>query len=72
MWLMLPLTILSVTLCCLTGLVIYAVYSDCDPLAACHIKRKDQIVPYFVVDILGGAYGIPGLFLSSLVCGTLR
>ena len=54
------------------GLVIFAVYVDCDPLKAGYIKKKDQIIPYYVMDKLGHLKGLPGIFLATLFSGALR
>ncbi|RXG58457.1 Sodium-coupled monocarboxylate transporter 2, partial [Armadillidium vulgare] len=34
------------------GLVAYSTYAGCDPMALGLIKKKDQILPYFVIDKL--------------------
>eukprot|EP00118_Oscarella_pearsei_P004451 m.19086 g.19086 ORF g.19086 m.19086 type:complete len:555 (+) comp27783_c0_seq2:201-1865(+) len=72
-WLVLPFTLLTVTLCALSGLVIYAVYAkqQCDPVGAHLICKDDQILPYFVVDVLSGIPGLAGLFVSCIVSATL-
>ena len=31
-----------------------------------------QILPYFVMHVLGSLYGVPGLFMACLFSGTLR
>jgi len=51
--------------------VIYAFYADCDPISAERIKKGDQILPYFVMHVLGSLYGVPGLFVACLFSGTL-
>ena len=48
-----------------TGLVLYAFYQvKGDPLAAGHITKADQILPYFVVNELPA--GLPGLFIAAI------
>lgn len=42
-WLNVPGLIIIVTLCCLDGLVIFAVYSGCDLRAAKRITSNDQV-----------------------------
>jgi branched-subunit amino acid ABC-type transport system permease component len=32
----------------------------------------DQLLPLFVMDVMGGYAGLPGLFVGGLVCGSLR
>ncbi|XP_046813768.1 sodium-coupled monocarboxylate transporter 2-like [Vespa crabro] len=54
-----------------TGLIIFAKYYDCDPLLSKTIKRADQILPYYVMDVAGNVPGLPGLFLAGLVSAAL-
>lgn len=42
------------------GIILYAYYVDCDPFTAGMIKNSDQILPYFIMDVLGNRKGIPG------------
>ncbi|XP_068732400.1 sodium-coupled monocarboxylate transporter 1-like [Montipora capricornis] len=70
-WINLPLSIFAVSLCALCGCVIYAFYADCDPISSNLIKKGDQILPYFVMHVLGSFYVIPGLFMACLFSGTL-
>ncbi|RXG72753.1 Sodium-coupled monocarboxylate transporter 2 [Armadillidium vulgare] len=53
------------------GLVAYANYAGCDPMALGIIKRKEQIIPYFVMDKLSFIPGLPGIFVATLVGGSL-
>ncbi|CAL4068790.1 unnamed protein product [Meganyctiphanes norvegica] len=55
----------------LSGLVVFAVYADCDPLTEGLIDKTDQIMVYFVVDKLGYLPGIPGLFVAAVFSGVL-
>ena len=55
-----------------SGLVGYATYVDCDPLASGKIKKGAEILAYFVMDKLGHIWGLPGLFAATLIGGTLR
>ncbi|XP_015595246.1 sodium-coupled monocarboxylate transporter 1 [Cephus cinctus] len=54
-----------------TGLIIYAKYHGCDPFTSKAIIRKDQILPYYVMDVADGIPGLPGLFLSGLMSASL-
>uniref|UniRef100_A0A8D2LM68 Sodium/iodide cotransporter n=1 Tax=Varanus komodoensis TaxID=61221 RepID=A0A8D2LM68_VARKO len=47
------------------GIVMFALYKDCDPLLAGYISAPDQYVPYLVLDIFEKYPGVPGLFLAS-------
>lgn len=71
LWLQWPiLTSLSLTTS-LAGLVIYANYRGCDPLLAGRITKRDQLLPYFVMDKVGHITGLPGLFLAGIFSGSL-
>ncbi|XP_048584947.1 sodium-coupled monocarboxylate transporter 1-like [Nematostella vectensis] len=70
-WLNIPGLILIVTLCCLDGLVIFAVYSGCDLREDGKISSNDQVLPYFVINKLGHLQGLPGMFTACLYAGAL-
>ncbi|KAB5567063.1 hypothetical protein PHYPO_G00228500 [Pangasianodon hypophthalmus] len=53
------------------GMVMYALYSHCDPLKSGRISAPDQYMPYFVLDIFRELPGFPGLFLACAYGGTL-
>ncbi|XP_010011356.1 PREDICTED: sodium/iodide cotransporter, partial [Nestor notabilis] len=53
------------------GLVMFALYKDCDPLLAGYISAPDQYMPYLVLDIFKTSPGVPGLFLACAYSGTL-
>ena len=36
------------------------------------IDKADQIVPFFVMDVLGNLPGLPGLFVAGIFSGALR
>ncbi|XP_057371552.1 sodium-coupled monocarboxylate transporter 1-like isoform X2 [Daphnia carinata] len=60
-----------ILLCGVVGLVMYSKYFDCDPLTAKVIDKADQIVPFFVMDVLGDFPGLPGLFVAGIFSGAL-
>ncbi|KAK3863994.1 hypothetical protein Pcinc_030258 [Petrolisthes cinctipes] len=70
-FLLVPYYILLSILMLLVGLVLFATYVDCDPLAAGLIDSKDQILPFYVMDRLSGTPGIAGLFVACLFSGAL-
>lgn len=61
-----------VTLCCSTGLVIYATFASCDPLLTGAIKKSDQLLPYFVMTLTGAIPALPGIFMSGVFSAALR
>ncbi|XP_030646385.1 sodium-coupled monocarboxylate transporter 2 [Chanos chanos] len=54
-----------------SGLIMYAFYATCDPWSANYVSAPDQLMPYFVMDILGSFPGLPGLFVACAFSGTL-
>ena len=49
----------------------YAKYETCDPVAAGIVKKVDQILPYFVMDVGGKIPGLPGLFIAGIFSAAL-
>uniref|UniRef100_A0AAY4CNB9 Sodium-coupled monocarboxylate transporter 2 n=1 Tax=Denticeps clupeoides TaxID=299321 RepID=A0AAY4CNB9_9TELE len=59
------LGLLVILLCSVfSGLIMYTFYAACDPWTAQYIKAPDQLMPYFVMEILGEYPGLPGLFVA--------
>ncbi|XP_028814658.1 sodium-coupled monocarboxylate transporter 2 isoform X2 [Denticeps clupeoides] len=66
------LGLLVILLCSVfSGLIMYTFYAACDPWTAQYIKAPDQLMPYFVMEILGEYPGLPGLFVACAFSGTL-
>ena len=55
----------------LMGIIVYAYYANCDPYTIKHIQEFDQILPYFVMDVLGDKKGLPGVLLAGIFSGSL-
>ncbi|XP_067120884.1 sodium-coupled monocarboxylate transporter 1-like [Centruroides vittatus] len=70
-WINLPALTLLLTLCGLSGLVVYTKYHDCDPILTKQVQAPDQLFPLFVMDTLGNFPGLPGLFVSGIFSGAL-
>ncbi|XP_071098413.1 sodium-coupled monocarboxylate transporter 1-like isoform X1 [Haliotis cracherodii] len=64
--------IILLTIVCLAGIIIFAYYAKkgCDPLSAKYVSNSNQLIPYFVMEVLGYP-GLPGLFISCLFSGAL-
>ncbi|CAF3799168.1 unnamed protein product [Rotaria sp. Silwood1] len=60
-----------VLLTILIGVIMYAYYADCDPYTNKQIEHIDQILPYFVMEVLGDKKGLPGIFLACVFSGSL-
>lgn len=57
---------------CTCGIAIFAYYSikDCDPFTSGKVSNPNQIVVYFVMEVLNYP-GLPGLLVASLFSGAL-
>ncbi|KAI4897167.1 hypothetical protein NFI96_015216 [Prochilodus magdalenae] len=62
---------LIVSSAAICGVVMFALYSHCDPLKSGRISAPDQYMPYMVLDIFRDLPGVPGLFLACAYSGTL-
>ncbi|XP_050096348.1 sodium-coupled monocarboxylate transporter 1-like [Anopheles aquasalis] len=64
-------TVLLLAMCCYNGLLIFAMYHDCDPLTTGLAKAKDQLVPLLVMEVLGEYPGLAGLFVAGIFSAAL-
>ncbi|XP_048467035.1 sodium-coupled monocarboxylate transporter 1-like [Rhincodon typus] len=64
-------TCILFTLSCLCGLVMYAVYENCDPIKANRVSTTDELTPLLVMELFDQMPGFPGLFVASAYSGTL-
>ena len=53
------------------GLIIFSRYLLCDPISSGLVATKDQLLPLFVMDILGQVPGFPGFFVAGVFSGAL-
>lgn len=70
-WLNLPYLCVILLLSCLCGLMIYARYATCDPLLTERIDTTDQLLPYFVMDVLAYKTGVAGVFVTGIFMASL-
>lgn len=56
---------------CLVGLIMYAKYEACDPIATKQIQKVDQILPFFVMEVAGKLPGLPGVFIAGIFSAAL-
>ncbi|XP_058605090.1 solute carrier family 5 member 6 isoform X2 [Onychostoma macrolepis] len=66
-----PCLQVALMLSCLMGLVMYACYGNNSLLEQQYITSKDQMVLYFVMDMLQNFPGLPGLFVACLFSASL-
>ncbi|RUS91778.1 hypothetical protein EGW08_000486, partial [Elysia chlorotica] len=63
--------VIYISLQCVLGLVMYALFLTCDPLEAGTVSRKDQLVPLLVMQTLGAWPGLPGFFVASIFSASI-
>ncbi|KAL0882295.1 hypothetical protein ABMA27_000816 [Loxostege sticticalis] len=71
LWWSWPVLMVLSTFTCISGLGIYAVYRDCDPLTDQKITAIDQLMPYYVVDAMRSVPGLAGLFVAGIFSASL-
>ncbi|EFN75254.1 Putative sodium-dependent multivitamin transporter [Harpegnathos saltator] len=64
-----PFVVLLAGLTCLTGVSLYAVYRDCDPVASGKISSYDKIVTHFTAERMSP--GVIGLIISGIFSASL-
>uniref|UniRef100_T1IK36 Sodium-dependent multivitamin transporter n=1 Tax=Strigamia maritima TaxID=126957 RepID=T1IK36_STRMM len=62
-----PITIIY----CSIGLILYAMYWNCDPLSSQQIEKADQLFPLFVMHTMRSIPGMPGLFVAGIYSAAL-
>ena len=71
LWINFPGLVIIMILCVLIGVVMYAFYSQCDPIKFGLIDRRDQLLPLFVLDVLIKIPGLSGIFMACVFSGGL-
>ncbi|KAI1890598.1 hypothetical protein AGOR_G00155320 [Albula goreensis] len=61
----------TVSLAVFSGLTMYSIFKNCDPLSNGDVGALDQMLPYLVMAILEEFPGVPGLFVAAAYSGTL-
>jgi sodium-coupled monocarboxylate transporter 8/12 len=63
------------SLCCFSGLIVYATYADCDPLKSPNpltkITNPNHLMIFYVKDKLEYLKGSCGFLIASIFCGSL-
>ncbi|KAL9871741.1 sodium-coupled monocarboxylate transporter 1 [Glossina fuscipes] len=70
-WTFITGIVIFLLICGYCGLLIYATYSECDPLQTKLTQHKDQLLPLLVMDTLGDFPGLPGLFVAGVFSAAL-
>ncbi|CAG5123374.1 unnamed protein product, partial [Candidula unifasciata] len=71
MWLNFPGLCIILYLSCFIGIFMASFYEKCDPITTKFVSNSNEILPMFVMDILGHVVGLPGLFVAGLFSGAL-
>ncbi|KAM3967362.1 putative sodium-dependent multivitamin transporter [Aphomia sociella] len=71
LWWSWPVLSLLSIVTCISGVGIYAVYKDCDPLINEKIASIDQMMPYYVVNAMRKVPGLAGLFVAGIFSASL-
>ncbi|KAM7362745.1 uncharacterized protein ACRADG_013306 [Cochliomyia hominivorax] len=53
------------------GIVMFARYYGCDPILGGVVEKFDKMMPFFVQDLMGHWYGMPGIFISCVFSAAL-
>ncbi|KHJ46544.1 transporter, SSS family [Trichuris suis] len=61
-----PLDALCLLLLMIIGMILYHAYGECDPRMLGLTTKVDQILPFYVMNKLSYATGLPGLFVSAI------
>ncbi|GAB0097891.1 hypothetical protein DMENIID0001_135730 [Sergentomyia squamirostris] len=54
-----------------TGMVIYTYYKNCDPVSSGLVRKPDQVMALFVMEMVQHLPGLPGIFVAGIVAGCL-
>ncbi|XP_029051314.1 putative sodium-dependent multivitamin transporter isoform X2 [Osmia bicornis bicornis] len=66
-----PVTLSLGLLTSYSGLVLYMIYKDCDPVTSGKISSFDKIMPFFAAERMSRVPGITGLFISGIFSASL-
>lgn len=54
-----------------TGLTMYAHFSECDPVKAGYINGKDELLPFYIMKVLGHLKFVNGFFVAGIFAASL-
>lgn len=54
-----------------TGAILFVEYRDCDPVESHVISATDQMLPLYVMNVLGHFKGLPGFFVAGIFAASL-
>ncbi|XP_052767982.1 sodium-coupled monocarboxylate transporter 2-like [Mya arenaria] len=68
-----PISMFFILVLQLTGISVFAYFSShqCDPLESGQIENPNQLVPFFVMNVLSSTPGLTGIFLAAMFSASL-
>lgn len=54
-----------------TGLTVFKHYSECDPQRAGNIIEKDELLPFYIMDVFGHIKFVNGIFVAGVFAASL-
>jgi Na+/proline symporter len=63
--------VVMIVVSCYNGLLVYAMYHDCDPLTTNLAKAKDQLLPLMVMENFTDIPGLAGFFVAGVFAAAL-
>lgn len=54
-----------------TGMIMTTHYRDCDPLQSGEITSADEILPLYIITVMGHLKGVTGFFVAGIFAASL-
>lgn len=54
-----------------TGLTLYAHYSECDPYGSGEIGARDELLPFYIMDVFSHITFVNGFFVAGIFAASL-
>lgn len=54
-----------------TGLTLYKHYENCDPLTSGEIGAKDELLPFYIMDVFNHIPFVNGFFVAGIFAASL-
>lgn len=55
----------------LTGLTVFKHYADCDPVRSGEIGAKDELLPFYIMDVFNEITFVNGFFVAGIFAASL-
>lgn len=54
-----------------TGLTVFKHYADCDPVRSGQIVAKDELLPFYIMDVFNDIKFVNGFFVAGIFAASL-